>query len=185
MKRCLTSLGQCKLEQLWEHFRLRKFAKIRSLPLSSVGHILNSWVRSIWLKNSKAGSQEGKKKKERKKQTASPKHRAPRLICPWRNNVRPLFKTHGKKSVYMLGWKRGAERIDFKAYSFFKVFKIFSSFIEILSRFHIFKFKGYSLMIWCMYMNWSEVKVTQSCPTICNPMKYTVHGIVQTECLSG
>ena len=31
----------------------------------------------------------------------------------------------------------------------------------------------------------SEVKVTQSCPTVCDPVNYTVHGIVQTEYLSG
>src|SRR5574337_1299077 len=27
----------------------------------------------------------------------------------------------------------------------------------------------------------SEVKVTQLCPTLCNPMDYTVHGILQTR----
>ena len=27
--------------------------------------------------------------------------------------------------------------------------------------------------------DWSEVKVAQSCPTLCNPMDYTVHGILQ------
>ena len=26
---------------------------------------------------------------------------------------------------------------------------------------------------------WSEVKVSQSCPTFCNPMDYTIHGILQ------
>ena len=33
----------------------------------------------------------------------------------------------------------------------------------------------------CMYE--SEVKVTQSCPTLCNPMDYTVHGILQVRIL--
>ena len=28
-----------------------------------------------------------------------------------------------------------------------------------------------------------KVKVTQSCPTLCNPMDYTVHGIVQPRIL--
>ena len=28
-------------------------------------------------------------------------------------------------------------------------------------------------------VKWSEVKVTQSCPTLCNPVDYTVHGILQ------
>ena len=28
-----------------------------------------------------------------------------------------------------------------------------------------------------------SVKVTQSCPTLCNPMDYTVHGILQTRIL--
>ena len=29
----------------------------------------------------------------------------------------------------------------------------------------------------------SEVKVTQSCPTLCDPMDYTVHGILQARIL--
>ena len=29
----------------------------------------------------------------------------------------------------------------------------------------------------------SEVKVAQSCPTLCDPMNYTVHGILQTRIL--
>ena len=29
----------------------------------------------------------------------------------------------------------------------------------------------------------SEVKVTQSYPTVCNPMDYTVHGILQARIL--
>ena len=28
---------------------------------------------------------------------------------------------------------------------------------------------------------WSEVKVDQSCPTLCNPMHYTVHGVLQAR----
>ena len=28
---------------------------------------------------------------------------------------------------------------------------------------------------------WSEVKGIQSCPTLCNPMDYTVHGILQAK----
>ena len=30
---------------------------------------------------------------------------------------------------------------------------------------------------------WSEVKVAQSCPTLCDPMNYTVHGILQARIL--
>ena len=30
-------------------------------------------------------------------------------------------------------------------------------------------------------MKWSEVNVTQSCPILCNPMDYTVHGILQAR----
>ena len=30
-----------------------------------------------------------------------------------------------------------------------------------------------------------KVKVAQSCPTLCNPMDYTVHGILQPEYWSG
>ena len=33
------------------------------------------------------------------------------------------------------------------------------------------------------YLKWSEVKVAQSCPTLCNPMDYTVHGILQARIL--
>ena len=29
------------------------------------------------------------------------------------------------------------------------------------------------------------VKATQSCPTLCNPTDYTVHGILQTRILEG
>ena len=29
----------------------------------------------------------------------------------------------------------------------------------------------------------SEVKITQSCPTLCDPMNYTVHGILQARIL--
>ena len=32
-------------------------------------------------------------------------------------------------------------------------------------------------------VKWSEVKVTQSCPTLCDPMDYTVHGILQASIL--
>ena len=31
----------------------------------------------------------------------------------------------------------------------------------------------------------SEVKVTQLCPTLCNPMDYTGHGILQIRILEG
>ena len=31
------------------------------------------------------------------------------------------------------------------------------------------------------YHKHTEVKVTQSCPTLCNPMGYTVHGILQAR----
>ena len=32
-------------------------------------------------------------------------------------------------------------------------------------------------------LKWSEVKVAQSCLTLCNPMDYTVHGILQARML--
>ena len=35
----------------------------------------------------------------------------------------------------------------------------------------------------CTYMKWSEVKVTQSCLTLCDPMDSTVHGILQAKTL--
>ena len=31
--------------------------------------------------------------------------------------------------------------------------------------------------------SWSKVKVSQSCPTLCDPMDYTVHGILQVRIL--
>jgi len=34
-----------------------------------------------------------------------------------------------------------------------------------------------------MLMKWREVKVAQSCPTLCDPMDYTVHGILQARIL--
>ena len=36
---------------------------------------------------------------------------------------------------------------------------------------------------WKRTMKWSEVKVAKSCPTLCNPMGYTVHGILQARIL--
>ena len=38
------------------------------------------------------------------------------------------------------------------------------------------------LRAWYM-IKWSEVKVTQSCPTLWDPIEYTVHGIVQARIL--
>ena len=35
----------------------------------------------------------------------------------------------------------------------------------------------------CSLVKWSEVKVTQLCPTFCDPMDYTVHGILQARIL--
>ena len=36
----------------------------------------------------------------------------------------------------------------------------------------------------CLYVkNEVKVKVTQSCPTLCSPMDYTVHGILQPRIL--
>ena len=32
-------------------------------------------------------------------------------------------------------------------------------------------------------MKWTEVKVPQSCPTLCDPIDYTVHGILQARIL--
>ena len=34
-----------------------------------------------------------------------------------------------------------------------------------------------------IYKKGSEVKVTQSCPTLCDPVDYTVHGILQVRIL--
>ena len=34
-----------------------------------------------------------------------------------------------------------------------------------------------------MWSAWSEVKVAQSCPTLCDPMDYAVHGILQARIL--
>ena len=35
-----------------------------------------------------------------------------------------------------------------------------------------------------MYVHtWSEVKITQSCLIVCDPMNYTVHGILQARML--
>ena len=37
----------------------------------------------------------------------------------------------------------------------------------------------------CKVFKWqSEVKAAQSCPTLCNPMDYTVHGILQARILA-
>ena len=36
---------------------------------------------------------------------------------------------------------------------------------------------------WSDFYVWSEVKVAQLCPTLCNPMDYIVHGILQARIL--
>ena len=38
------------------------------------------------------------------------------------------------------------------------------------------------IALWIL-LRWSEVKVTQSCPTLCDPMNYTVHRILQVKIL--
>ena len=35
----------------------------------------------------------------------------------------------------------------------------------------------------CYEMKWHEVRVTQLCPTLCNPMDYIFHGILQARIL--
>ena len=35
----------------------------------------------------------------------------------------------------------------------------------------------------CVWLTCSELKVPQSCPTLCNPMEYMVHGILQARIL--
>ena len=47
------------------------------------------------------------------------------------------------------------------------------------------------ILLFCLFnlyaewskMKWNEVKVIQLCPTLCNPMDYTVHGIIQIRIL--
>ena len=43
--------------------------------------------------------------------------------------------------------------------------------------------KGSILIVECKFLNESEVKVVRSCPTLCDPMDYTVHGILQARIL--
>ena len=35
----------------------------------------------------------------------------------------------------------------------------------------------------CLCLKWSEAKVAQSCPTLCDPMDHRVHGILQARML--
>ena len=43
------------------------------------------------------------------------------------------------------------------------------------------------LVVWsyyiCGHLLWKEVKIAQSCPTLCDPMDYTAHGILQARIL--
>ena len=43
--------------------------------------------------------------------------------------------------------------------------------------------RDYSLLVMCMHLIVVKVKVTQSGPTLCNPMDYTVRGILQARIL--
>ena len=38
-------------------------------------------------------------------------------------------------------------------------------------------------IFYCLNQQGSEVKVAQSCPTLCDPMDYAVHGILQARIL--
>ena len=40
-----------------------------------------------------------------------------------------------------------------------------------------------SNVVFCFILYLMKVKVTQSCPTLCDPMDYTVHGILQARIL--
>ena len=44
-------------------------------------------------------------------------------------------------------------------------------------------FGGMNLLRAIKGLKWSEVKVAQFCPTLCDPMDYTVHGILQARIL--
>ena len=55
------------------------------------------------------------------------------------------------------------------------------------------KLKNYKILLWIpimhltiwkdFFLNKVKVKVTQSCPTLCDPMDHTVHGILQVRIL--
>ena len=42
---------------------------------------------------------------------------------------------------------------------------------------------GLTLEVWMAERKKVKVKATQSCPTLCDPMDYTVHGILQARIL--
>ena len=47
-------------------------------------------------------------------------------------------------------------------------------------------FPSYFLFkVFLLILAWLKLKVDQSCPTLCSPMDYTVHGILQAEYRSG
>ena len=60
---------------------------------------------------------------------------------------------------------------------------IFVSFIFHFCIWHIIGTQSIFLYQNCFIMKWSEVKVTQSCPNLCDPMDYTVHRILQFRIL--
>ena len=47
----------------------------------------------------------------------------------------------------------------------------------------IFSLSLYLMTLMVLRWPWSEVKVAQLCPTLCDPMDYTVHGILQARIL--
>jgi len=54
----------------------------------------------------------------------------------------------------------------------------------ILEKVHVHVRKSVFCCFWMVYsMKWSEVKIAQSCPTLCDPMDYTVEGILQARIL--
>ena len=66
----------------------------------------------------------------------------------------------------------------------FEVYIIKTKILLFLYYKHLLNF--HSLLHWRSYLQsgtWNEVKVAQSCPTLCDSMDYTVHGILQARIL--
>ena len=49
---------------------------------------------------------------------------------------------------------------------------------------HILLTASSNRLVFSFFILWSEVKVAQSCPTLCNPVDYTGHGILQARILA-
>ena len=75
---------------------------------------------------------------------------------------------------------RGNEQLDFVSKGLYRCKLFFYN--SVGTAYSLPRSSSESKKIYCV-LTMSEVKVTQSCPTLCDPMDYAVHGLLQARIL--